>query len=326
METALVPLQPTAQIAEAHDLARKAIEFARLARAENTRKAYRSDWTDFESWCQSRGLVSLPAEPQTVCLYLTALAETGKKASTLRRRLASISVAHKTAEHESPVAHVAVKAVLAGILRTRGSRAQGKAAFTVQDLRTALSRLPNDIRGLRDRAILLLGFASGMRRSEIVSLQLSDVSFVSGGLSIQLRFSKTDPMGHGRTVGIVFGTQAETCPVLALRKWIEAARITEAESPIFRPVSRTGAVLGRKLDDQCVALIVKRAMKLTGLDPKAFSSHSLRVSFCTVAASSGVSDRVIALQTGHAAGSTTLHRYIRQANLLIDNASGKLGL
>lgn len=307
-----------------HDLAAKAREYVAGSKASSTRRAYTNDWRDFESWCLTRGIAPLTATPELVALYVTALAESGKKCSTIQRRLVSISVVFKSAGRESPTAHPAVKAVWAGIKRAKGMAQQGKAAFTVADLRVALSRLPEDVRGLRDRVLMLVGFAGGMRRSEIVGLDVTDASFVSGGIALRLRRSKTDQEGQGRIIGLPFGADPATCPVLNLRRWLNAAQITEG--PIFRPVSRTGAVLSRRLDDQSVALIVKRTIKTTGLDPKDFSGHSLRVSFCTVAASAGVADRVIALQTGHKPGSSTLDRYIRRANLFTENAAAKIGL
>lgn len=304
-------------------LAARARDYAGQAKAPNTLRAYRSDWGHFTAWCAEHGLESLPAAPETVALYLTQLAEAGRKASTLQRRLSAISQAHQAAGQASPTQHAAVRATWAGIRRALGTAAAGKAPALTETVRAMVGALPDTLGGLRDRALLLLGFAGAFRRSELVGLNVEDLSVTGAGLVVTLRRSKTDQEGTGRPVGIPYGSSADTCPVRAVQAWCAAAGITSG--PLFRAVNRHGQVAAGRLSDKAVALVVKRAAAAAGLDPQHYAGHSLRAGLATSAAAAGVSERAIMRQTGHTS-ERMVRRYIRDGSLFRDNAAAAVGL
>ncbi len=309
-------------LAALEEAAGRARDYVGQARAANTLRGYRADWAHFEGWCRSHGLSSLPASPEHVALYLASLAET-HKASTLQRRLSSISQAHKAAGLESPTGHAAVRAVWAGIRRARGVAQEGKAPAVTEDVRAMVAALPDSLLGTRDRALLLVGFAGAFRRSELVSLDVGDVEETREGLVATLRRSKTDQEGEGRRVGIPYGSNPSTCPVRSLRGWLEVSGITSGA--LFRGVDRHGRLLPNRLSDKAVALVVKRRAQGAGLDPSIYSGHSLRSGLATSAAAAGVSERAIMAQTGH----RSLHvvrRYIREGSLFSENAAARVGL
>jgi len=300
----------------------QAQDYARLSRATNTQRAYRADWADFSAWCAAHGLPALPATPQTVLLYLTDAAERCK-VSTLQRRLTTISQAHKAERHPSPTGDPAVRAVWAGIKRTKGTAQHGKTAAVTEDLRRMVRALPQTSSiGKRNRALLLLGFAGAFRRSELVGLDIADVAVTGDGLVVTLRRSKTDQEGAGRTVGIPYGSDPTTCPVRATTGWISAAGLTTG--PLFRSITRHGRVQGR-LSDWAVAQVVKAAATGAGLDPTLYAGHSLRAGLATAAAQAGVSERAIMAQTGHKS-LPMVRKYIRAGSLFQDNAAAKVGL
>jgi site-specific recombinase XerD len=311
-ETALVTIQ------DAHEKAR---EYVSHSKAESTLRAYRSDWNDFSTWCSISGLTSLPATPETVALYLASKADQ-LKPSTLGRRLAAISKAHQAAGHESPASmrHAAVSEVFKGIKRTKGTAQARKAPLLVAQLIRALATMRTDLVGLRDRALLLIGFSGAFRRSELVALDVADVEVGEDGITVALRRSKTDQEGAGRKVGIPRGSSPETCPVRALRAWMDAAKV--AEGPLFRSVNRHGQVGGR-LSAKHVAISVKQAAAAISLDAKAFAGHSLRAGLVTSAAIAGRSDRSIMNTTGHRSVAM-VQRYVRDASLFRDNAASGL--
>ena len=300
----------------------QAAAFLLQARAESTRRAYASDGKDFERWCGERQVQACPAAPSTVALYLTALAATHKVA-TLTRRLSAISLAHHTAGFPSPTEDVGVRGLMAGIRRSRGTAATAKRPLLVPDLQALLATLPDNLLGLRDRALLLLGFSGAFRRSELVSLNVEDVLETSDGLVLTLRRSKVDQEAVGRAVAIPRGREAATCAVQALARWREAAGITRG--PLFVRVNRHRQILPQRLSGEAVALVVKRYAAAAGFDPKEFAGHSLRAGLATAAAIAGKSERAIMNQTGHKS-TTTLRRYIRDANLFRDNAAEGIGL
>ena len=303
--------------------AERARGYADLAKAPNTVRAYRADWRDFAAWCEGRGLEPLPAAPETVALYLADLAESGRKASTLQRRLSAISQAHRLAGHPTPTGAAAVRAVWAGIRRVHGSAQDGKAPALTADIRAMLAALPPGTIGARDRALLLLGFAGAFRRSELVALDAEDLAPTREGLVVVLRRSKTDQAGAGRPVGIPLGQHAATCPVRAVRAWQAAAGI--AAGPLFRPVDKHGRVGPGRLSDRAVALVVKRAAAAAGLNPERYAGHSLRAGLATSAAEAGASERSIMNQTGHRSV-TMVRKYIRDGSLFRENAAAKVGL
>jgi integrase len=238
-QRALVPLEQVADDARG---------YAAHAKAPNTLNAYRIDWADFSEWCALHRLEFLPATPQTVALYLSDLART-HKVSTLYRRLSGISQAHQAAGFSTPTTDAQVRLVFQGIRRTLGSAPSQKNAAITAEVRAMVETLsPTSLIGVRDRALLLVGFAGAFRRSEVVSLDVADVTFGGDGLVVQLRRSKTDQEGLGRQVGLPFGSNPLTCPVRALRAWLDIAVI--ARGPVFRAVDRHGNVADTRLTDQ----------------------------------------------------------------------------
>ena len=210
-----LPPALTATIEQARD-------YAERAKSDNTRRAYRADWNDFTEWADTHHLTALPATPETVALYLSHLAET-HKCSTLQRRLSAISQAHAAKGYETPTKTALVRAVWQGIRRAKGVAPTCKEPAITEVLRRMVAHLPNTLIGKRDRALLLVGFAGAFRRSELVSLNHADVAFTLEGVTITLRRSKTDQEGEGRKVGLPYGSRLETCPVRALRAWLDAS-------------------------------------------------------------------------------------------------------
>jgi integrase len=326
-------VQPTAVGTglQALELAGKAMELAGLAaaaagyaagsKAVNTRKAYRSDWEHYTMWCALCGLQALPAEASTVCLYLTAHA--GQlKVSTLRRRLACISQAHRAAGVETPTAAASVRAVWAGISRAHGAPPRRKTPLVVEAMRQVLDQLDYSPRGQRDRALLLICWAGALRRSEVCALRTGDVVIEDRGAIVTVRRGKTDQVGEGRAVGIPFGRRPEYCPVRSYQRW--ASHLRGRNVPVFvalDPQDRPGP---KPLADRHVARLVKRVCDAAGLVGD-YSGHSLRAGFATAAAAAGASERAIMAQTGHK--SILIARgYIRPATLFEDNAAAVAAL
>ena len=246
-------------------------------------------------------------------MYLADHAEAWK-VSTLNRRLAVISVMHQRHGYPSPTVSPAVREVAKGIRRQTGSAQRRVAPTVIGDIRRMLAHLPDNLLATRDRALLLIGFAGALRRSELVAIDVEDITDRPEGLAATLRRSKTDQEGAGRIVAIPYGT--ETCPVTALRTWTEEAGITTG--PVFRPIDRHENISATRLSDRAVALVLKRRAAAAGLDPAAYSGHSLRAGFATTAAAHGATERAIANQTGHRS-MEVLRRYIRDGALFTDN-------
>jgi len=307
------PLVPVSAV----QLATATMKYAVDARSENTRRAYKTDWAAFVAWCQERRLRQLPASPSIVAAYVAQLADAGRKVPTIERALAAIAKAHSMSNHPSPIGAAILLETMAGIRRKLGTRPEQKTALDLDALRAMLAHLGVGLAGKRNRAILLLGFAGGFRRSELVALDMSDIVSVPEGLTVLIRRSKTDQEARGRTIGIPKGTDA-TCPVAAVRSWLEAASLVDG--PVFRSIDRYERIGTRALTPQSVALIVKAAAEGAGLDPTRFAGHSLRSGFATEAAKAGKSERAIMRQTGHRSPSM-VRRYIRDANIFSDNAA-----
>jgi site-specific recombinase XerD len=294
--------------------------FVRASRAPNTLRAYRADWGHFTAWCASAGVASLPAAAETVASYLSVMADSGLKAGSVQRRVSAIAAMHRAAGHESPTGTTLVKLTISGIRRALGVRQVGKDPVLTINLAGMCSHLRPGLLGIRDRAILLVGFAGAFRRSELVDLDVEDLQFSADGVKVVIGHSKTDQEGAGQTIGIARGTAL--CPAAALTAWLQAASITTG--PVFRAIKH-GKVQSPRLRDRTVALIVKRYAGAAGLDPKKFAGHSLRAGCVTQAAMSGVPEFAIMRQTRHKS-SDMLRRYIRDARLFADNASARLGL
>lgn len=277
--------------------------------SNNSRKAYQADLALFLSW---GGVI--PSTPEAISQYLAKHA-TSHKPSTLSRWLVSIKKAHTSQNLLSPTNSDLVNATLRGIRRTVGTQQRQVKPVMKENLFDMVKGLEG-VKGCRDRALLLIGFAGAFRRSELVGLQLSDIEFVEQGLIVSLRKSKTDQEGIGRKIAIPYA-RGSICPVLALKNWIELSRISEGA--VFRPVTRHGRIENTNLSTQAVAIIVKERVKTIGLDEKNFSGHSLRAGLVTSAAQVGVPSWKIRQQTGHKSDAM-LNRYIRDAGLFVDNA------
>lgn len=316
---AIVVQQPA--LPELAHVVEAARDYAYASKAENTKRAYKSDWMDFSAWCQAHARAHLPADPTTVALYISALAEVAK-VSTINRRLAAISVAHQGAGYESPTRHIHVRTVLAGIRRTLGVKQDRKAPATAEELKAMIGTLDDTLAGRRDRALLLVGFSGAFRRSELVALDVADCTFVREGVILTLHQSKTNQEGDEERKALP-KQAGKLCPVAALRAWLDAAAITTG--PVFRSVNRGGKVSDRRLSDKAVALVVKRCAEEAGLDSARFAGHSLRAGFVTSASRKGVPDRKIMRQTGHKSVDM-LNRYDREEDLFRGNAAADLGL
>lgn len=310
--TATIPLTP------APDVSDTARGFIRDSRSAATVRGYRSDLQLFSSWCEANSRQDLPASAETVADYIADLAGMGIKPATIARRLASISQVHRMAGFESPTASQVVRMTAAGIRRRLGTTQRQARPIMVDELRAMVAALPDDLRGLRDRALLLVGFAGGMRRSEVVGLDVEDVVEEPEGLRVRLRRSKTDQEGAGRDLGIVRGRHPLTDPVAAVAEWREAAGIEVG--PLFREVDRAGRVGSGRLSDRAVSRIVKSAAARVGIDPASVSGHSLRSGLATSAAAAGAPERSIMRTTGHRS-EAMVRRYIRAGSVFAESAS-----
>jgi len=233
----------------------------------------------------------------------------------------AISQAHKLSGHETPTSSAIVRETLKGIRRHIGTATTQKKPLVVEHIRRICDCLGDHLADVRDRALLLIGFAGAFRRSELVALRVEDITEVPEGLKILIRRSKTDQEGAGRTVGIPFGSDPAICPVRSLRAWLTASEITTG--PIFRGVNRHGHVSDRGLSGRSVARIIKKLVEQAGYDPSRFSGHSLRAGLATAAAAAGKSERAIMATTGHRSVNT-VRRYIRQGSVFVDNAADGL--
>jgi len=317
---ALTPM--TNRAVELAEVAAEARGYLAASRAPATTRSYQTGWAQFEQWCDAHAALALPATPETVALYVADLASQAKPA-TIDARLAAISAAHKAGGWESPTKAEAVRLVRRGVRRTVGTAQRQVRPVSVLDLRKMIEGLDDGPAGSRDRALLLMGFAGALRRSELVGLDVQDVVESADGLTLRLRRSKTDQEGQGRTVGVPYGSNPSTCPVRAWRRWLEVAEL--ADGPAFRSVNRYGQVGTERLTSQSVAAIVKRHAERAGIDPATVAGHSLRAGLATAAAAAGVPERVIASTTGHR-GTAMLRRYIREGSLFRENAAAAVGL
>jgi integrase len=307
-------------------LIKRAEEFVHAAKAPATLKAYRSDWRDFEVWCQGHRLQALPAVPETVALYIADLASCCAS-GTITRRLTAITKAHEAKGYsDSPATtrHAIVGETLKGIRRTIGTAQKGKDPLLTIQIRKMIEFCPNGLLGMRDRALLLCGFAGAFRRSELAEVLVTDLDFTEDGVVINLRKSKTDQECAGREVGLPWGSNPDTCPVRALRHWLDVAGISEGGSA-FRAVDRHGRVSRLGLNKDSIGTIVKRAALRAGFSVDALAGHSLRSGHATQAARNGVSEFVIMKQTGHKT-TVMLRKYIRKGEIFQQNPAAGLGL
>ena len=280
-------------------------DLVRESLAPNTRAAYLSDLAHFENWGGR-----IPAEPDTVAAYLATHAD-ALSVATLNRRLAALAKVHRSHGVANPTSSELVKSVLRGLKRVKGTAQRQAKPLLKEDLILALDATGEGLRDLRDRALLLIGFAVGFRRSELVGLTFGDVELVRQGIVITLRRSKTDQDGIGRKIGIPYA-RGRRCPIVALREWFDASNITEGA--LFRPIDRHGRMQEKPLSAEAVCLVVKERVRRAGIDPNGYSGHSLRAGLATSASQAGVSARKIRQQTGHTSDAM-LARYVRDGAL-----------
>lgn len=300
--------------AKALELNGRVTDYVRASISDNTRRAYRSDLDHFIQWGGS-----IPSTDVLIADYLAAHA--GRlSVATLNRRVVSISKAHTSKGLQSPTTSDLIKTTLRGIKRVHGSPQRAIAPLMIEDLIRIMNVLGDRPKDMRDRALLLVGFAGGFRRSELVALNVEDIQQARQGIVVSIRRSKTDQTGLGREIGIPFA-RSRFCPVKSLEQWLDEARIEHG--PIFRAVDRHGQIGCDHLSPDAVASIVKARVIEIGLDATKYSGHSLRAGLATSAAMAGVSSFDIRKQTGHASDAM-LARYIRSGEVFVNNAAGQL--
>jgi len=281
------------------------------SKAQNTLRAYQADFKDFKLFCIKNGLVALPTEPKILSIYLTHLSSFCKF-STLKRRLASIKVIHKIKGHYLDTKHPIITENLLGIKRVYGVKQKSKKPLLINDLKLIINQIneeKNEIKKLKNKSLILIGFAGGFRRSELVSIEYDDVDFVPEGVKIFIKRSKTDQTGEGMTKAIPYFENPSYCPVIALKQWIEFTGI------------KSGKIFN--ISDKSVALIIKKYALLAGLDYTKYAGHSLRSGFATSTAEIGADERSIMAMTGHKT-TQMVRRYIQEANLFKNNALNKI--
>ena len=295
------------------------------SKATNTVRAYKSDFKDFGLFCAQNGFKALPSEPKIVSLYLTYLSTKDNKMSTLKRRLVSIGVIHKLKGHYLDTKHPSIIENIMGIKRRKGSIQKGKKPILINDLKLIIDVIDQqnreEIKKLRDRSIILIGFSGGFRRNEIVSLDYDDLDFVPEGLKINIKRSKTDQFGEGSKKALPYFDNSQYCPVVSLKNWIDITEINSGS--LFRRFSKGSRLTEKRLTDQTVALLIKEYLQLAGIDSKNYSGHSLRSGFATSAAEAGAEERSIMAMTGHKS-TEMVRRYIKEANLFKNNALNKI--
>jgi site-specific recombinase XerD len=299
-------------ITDIKNLELETIKNLRNSKSKNTLRAYQSDYTDFLEFCSKNGFQSMPTQPKILALYITHLSSYSKY-STLKRRLASISVIHKAKGHYIDTKHPIIMENLMGIKRTNGSNQKGKKPLLINDLKILIKAIDQskekDNRKIRDKALLLIGFSGGFRRSELVDIEYEDIEFVSEGVKIFVKRSKTDQSGEGMTKAIPYFDNKDFCPVIALKNWIEITAL------------RNGKIFN--ISDKNVALLIKKYANYAGLDSHKYAGHSLRSGFATSTAESGAEERSIMAMTGHKS-TEMVRRYIKEANLFKNNALNKI--
>ena len=295
------------------------------SKANNTVRAYKSDFKDFALFCAKNAFKNLPTEPKVVSLYLTYLSTKEAKMSTLKRRLVSIGVIHKLKGHYLDTKHPSIIENIMGIKRRKGSIQKSKKPLLINNLKKIINAIDNgkkdNIKKLRDRTIILIGFSGGFRRNEIVSLDCDDLDFVPEGLKINIKRSKTDQFGEGSVKALPYFNKSQYCPVVSLKKWMDLTSITSC--PVFRRFIKGSKLSENRLTNQTVALLIKEYLNLAGIDSTNYSGHSLRSGFATSAAESGAEERSIMNMTGHKS-TEMVRRYIKEANLFKNNPLSKI--
>ena len=300
------------------ELEREQAEFENYILSKNTQKSYRDSWKRFEKKCHELNREFLPASEETIALWITACLHDGLRINTIECRLCGVVFYHKQLGYPSPLGP-RVRKVLNGAKRTKKEQPHPKKPLSAsQILRMSRALDPQHLRDARDKAILVLGFAGAFRRSELAALDLADVEFVSQGLLVEIRSSKTDQFGHGRIVGIFRGEKSDTDPVRCLRAWL--THRGNGPGPLFCRVNRTGEEIqpGRRMHPETLVKAIKRAGRLAGLNPHLYAGHSLRSGYCTEAAANGATEMAIMLRTGHRSAEM-VHRYVRPLSAFATN-------
>ena len=296
----------------------------KTSKANNTLRAYKSDFKDFGVFCVKHGFKSIPTDPKIISLYLTHLSKNSKM-STLRRRLVSIGIVHRMKGHYLDTKHPVIIENLMGIKRLKGSMQTGKKPILINHLKKIINVINEqkieEIVRLRNKTLILVGFGGGFRRTELISIDHEDLEFVDEGVKITLRRSKTDQFGEGMIKGLPYFSNKTYCPVINLKNWIKLSKIKTG--PIFRRFVKGSALTNHRLTDQSVVLVIKDCLKLAAIDNQNFSGHSLRSGFATAAAESGADERSIMAMTGHKT-TQMVRRYIREANIFKNNALSKI--
>jgi len=295
------------------------------SKSVNTIRAYKSDFKDFGVFCSKNAFKTLPTQPKIVSLYLTHLGIKDAKMSTLRRRLVAIGMIHKLKGHYLDTKHPAIIENLMGISRKKGNYQRGKKPIVINQLRSIVNAIDEDkigeIKKIRDKTIILIGFGGGFRRAELISIDYEDLEFVPEGVKIIVRRSKTDQFGEGMIKGLPYFSNQTYCPVIHLKKWLDLSNIKSG--PIFRRFNKGFNLSNNRLTDQTVALLIKNYLNLAGIENKNYSAHSLRSGFATATAESGADERSIMAMTGHKT-TQMVRRYIKEANLFKNNALNKI--
>jgi len=293
--------------------------YVEQGRSPNTMRAYRGDVKRFVAWCDEGGYASLPANAEVVSAYLAHLADSGKRSATIGRALAGIAKAHDLAGHASPAKDPLVRATLAGIKRVIGTKSNPVKPLLVDDIRKLVDVIPGDVRGDRDKALLLVGFTGAFRRSELVAIDLRHMIFSDKGLLVLIPKSKTDQEAQGQHVAIPFAGDERYCPVRAAKHWMTRAKIErEVAGPLFRKVVDNHVVDAKGLSAQTVKDIAKRWAKRAGIDPAKVAGHSLRAGYATSGALAGANVFQLQSVTRHA-DVKSLQRYVRIEDLFANS-------
>ena len=294
--------------------------------APSTLDSYGSAWRGFERWCLERGFTPLPAAPEVVCAYITRQAERGLTMGMVTSTLAAIAHWHTSAGMPNPTDCELVRRVRRGLRRILGVAPRRRARpLLVQDLRQILAAVDRaTAAGKRDAALILLGFASALRRSELAALEVADITSKPGGLLITVRRSKGDPHAAGQTVAVAEGRWADSDPLAALDAWLHIR--PRAAARVFTRVHANGTVSSHPITAASVARIVKTRAHAVGFTADRITAHSLRAGHATSAAMAGVSLDRIAAQTRHRDLTTLVNSYIRPIESMTTTSSRHLGL
>lgn len=312
------------EIISLKSLERRAEHYASASLSPSTKLCYERDWRLFDKFCERRELEPFPSDPETICLYLAEMAESGLSVSTIVRRLTSITAIHEAGGELTPVKDARVNRVLRGIKREHGAPPESRKAISWSDLRRMLSHCGSLMIGLRDAAVLALGWSSALRRSEIVALNIGDLEFLDEGLIVTVRRSKTDQEGHGAKIGIP-RSHGDICPVAIVERWIK--RVSENPLPPDKPIFVKLGVSGRgkwwskpagRLSARSVSKIVKTYAKYAGMQWEQYAAHSLRRGLATEAGARGVPERVISRHTRHRSVKV-LRGYIEDGTIWAEN-------